>query len=110
VIIRGVLHSASSEQELRCDIVRLAWPFLFLSGVVCVKLNLTLSLQTRLNMSTFFEESTNEQIIEKFLDALWLEKGLSQNTLESYRRDLEAFNHWLSKRNLVDNKSQHLTQ
>ncbi|MEO2177640.1 MAG: site-specific tyrosine recombinase XerD [bacterium] len=61
-------------------------------------------------MSTLFEESTNEQIIEKFLDALWLEKGLSQNTLESYRRDLEAFNHWLSKRDLIAVKRQHLTQ
>ena len=61
-------------------------------------------------MSTFFQESTNEQIIEKFLDALWLEKGLSQNTLESYRRDLEAFNHWLSKRDLITVKRQHLTQ
>ncbi|HIG41748.1 MAG TPA: site-specific tyrosine recombinase XerD [Gammaproteobacteria bacterium] len=71
---------------------------------------MTLSPNIRLRMSTLFEESTNEQIIEKFLDALWLEKGLSQNTLESYRRDLEAFNHWLSKRDLIAVKRQHLTQ
>ncbi|QJQ94607.1 MULTISPECIES: site-specific tyrosine recombinase XerD [Halomonadaceae] len=29
--------------------------------------------------------------IEIFLDALWLERGASENTLEAYRRDLEAW-------------------
>jgi integrase/recombinase XerD len=36
--------------------------------------------------------------IEAFLDALWLEKGLSQNTLLAYRRDLEAFAAWCAPR------------
>lgn len=31
---------------------------------------------------------SNQDQIEGFLDALWMEKGLSQNTLENYRRDL----------------------
>lgn len=30
-------------------------------------------------------------LIEQYLDALWLEKGLSDNTRNSYRRDLKAF-------------------
>ncbi|MFT7469514.1 MAG: integrase/recombinase XerD, partial [Candidatus Pseudothioglobus sp.] len=34
-------------------------------------------------------------------DSLWLEKGLSRNTLESYRRDLEAFAGWLTDQSLV---------
>ena len=34
-------------------------------------------------------------LIETFLDALWLEKGLSRNTLDAYGRDLRAFAGWL---------------
>lgn len=38
--------------------------------------------------------------IDTFLDALWLEDGLAQNTLSAYRRDLTAFAQWLlAKRN-----------
>jgi integrase/recombinase XerD len=37
----------------------------------------------------------NESLIDTFLDALWMEKGLSANTLASYRRDLTAFAAWL---------------
>ena len=33
--------------------------------------------------------------IERFIDAMWMEKGLSDNTLSSYRRDLRQFNDWL---------------
>jgi integrase/recombinase XerD len=36
-------------------------------------------------------------VIDAFLDALWMEKGLSQNTLSSYRRDLLQFDGWLQK-------------
>ena len=36
--------------------------------------------------------------IEHFLDALWLEKGLSANTLLAYRHDLGAFAGWLAAR------------
>ncbi len=38
----------------------------------------------------------SEQVeIERFLDALWMEQGLSANTLLAYRRDLEGFTRWL---------------
>jgi integrase/recombinase XerD len=33
--------------------------------------------------------------IERYIDAMWMEKGLSDNTLSSYRRDLRQFNDWL---------------
>jgi integrase/recombinase XerD len=33
--------------------------------------------------------------IDEFIDALWLEDGLSKNTLAAYRRDLAVFAHWL---------------
>ena len=35
------------------------------------------------------------QLIDAFCDALWLEDGLSRNTLDSYRRDLRQFADWL---------------
>jgi integrase/recombinase XerD len=39
-----------------------------------------------------------ESDIDRFLDAQWMERGLSQNTLAAYRRDLAAFAGWLGKR------------
>ena len=35
--------------------------------------------------------------IERFLDALWMERGLSQNTLSAYRTDMVNFTKWLVK-------------
>ena len=34
--------------------------------------------------------------IDAFADALWLEEGLSRNTLQAYRSDLRAFARWLA--------------
>ena len=34
--------------------------------------------------------------IERYMDALWMEKGLSENTLAAYRRDLSQFDQWLT--------------
>jgi integrase/recombinase XerD len=39
----------------------------------------------------------NADLLDEFSDALWLEDGLSRNTLESYRRDLNKFSVWLEK-------------
>ena len=36
-------------------------------------------------------------LLDEFSDALWLEDGLSRNTLDSYRRDLNKFVDWLQK-------------
>ena len=33
--------------------------------------------------------------VDRFIDALWLEDGLSSNTLAAYRRDLSLFAAWL---------------
>ena len=44
------------------------------------------------------EKRINEadaQLISRYLDSIWAEKGLSDNTLSSYRRDLEALAVWL---------------
>lgn len=46
-------------------------------------------------------------LIDLFLNDLWLEKGLSDNTISAYRLDLQALSNWLMKQNLsfvtVDN-------
>ncbi len=39
-----------------------------------------------------------DQQIDPFLDALWLEDGLSKNTLAAYRRDLTLLGEWLQAR------------
>ncbi|MDO6563249.1 site-specific tyrosine recombinase XerD [Amphritea sp. 1_MG-2023] len=36
------------------------------------------------------------QLIESYVDAQWLEKGLSKNTLNAYRRDLSIYACWLN--------------
>lgn len=41
--------------------------------------------------------SADNELIDRFCDRLWLEDGLSQNTLAAYRRDLQAFSRWLEK-------------
>ena len=43
---------------------------------------------------------SDRQILDAFIDNIWIEKGLSQNTLDSYRSDLEQFSKWLEKNNL----------
>ena len=42
--------------------------------------------------------------IDAFIDALWLEEGLSKNTLAAYRRDLELYARWLGEhgRSLIE--------
>jgi integrase/recombinase XerD len=40
-------------------------------------------------------------LIDAFIDALWLEEGLSKNTLAAYRRDLTLYASWLAGRNRV---------
>ena len=39
-----------------------------------------------------------EAIIDKFLDTIWMERGLSVNTLGAYRADLMALKRWLAQR------------
>ena len=40
---------------------------------------------------------SNSELLDEFCDAIWLEDGLSKNTIESYRRDLRLFGDWLSQ-------------
>jgi integrase/recombinase XerD len=40
--------------------------------------------------------SASHSAIDSFIDALWLEEGLSKNTLAAYRRDLTLYADWLA--------------
>lgn len=46
----------------------------------------------------------NLERVDGFIDHLWLEDGLSKNTLTSYRQDLSAFAEWLQK---TENRDLH---
>ena len=48
---------------------------------------------------------SDRQILDAFIDNIWIEKGLSQNTLDSYKSDLEQFSIWLEKNNLSFTKT-----
>ncbi len=57
--------------------------------------------------------TSNQNNIDQFLDAIWLEDGLSKNTLESYRLDLTQFAGWLveaEKVDLIAVQQQHIQQ
>ena len=43
--------------------------------------------------------ASEQLIIERFLDALWMENGLSQNTLSAYKTDLANLSSWLKQNN-----------
>ena len=40
---------------------------------------------------------SDDSVLDEFCDALWLEDGLSRNTLDSYRLDLTQFAEWLGR-------------
>jgi integrase/recombinase XerD len=53
----------------------------------------------------------SQSSIDAFIDALWLEDGLSSNTLSAYRRDLSLYALWLVKepgRQIDDTEEHHL--
>ncbi len=57
-------------------------------------------MSENLNNAVADESATNssEAVIDKFLDAIWMERGLSANTLGAYRADLVSLRRWLAER------------
>ncbi|MCX4025524.1 site-specific tyrosine recombinase XerD [Endozoicomonas sp. SM1973] len=49
-----------------------------------------------------------DQLINQFLDHLWLERGTSQNTLTAYRSDLSGFANWLESKPLLLVTADHI--
>ncbi len=43
----------------------------------------------------------DSELTEQFLDALWIERNLAQNTLSSYRQDLQTLTGWLAHHQLT---------
>lgn len=46
--------------------------------------------------------SDAQSLIETFQDALWIEHGLSENTLKAYGSDLKIFAGWMEKKDLLE--------
>ena len=61
-------------------------------------------------MSESFTLPPDQPVIEAFLDTLWVEHGLSENTLCAYRNDLLGLSKWLSKMtvNITEARRDHL--
>ncbi len=54
-----------------------------------------------------------DPLIERFADALWMERGLSRNTLTAYRTDLRGFSRWLRRERghaLLEARREHLLE
>lgn len=47
------------------------------------------------------EKIDTPEIIEQFLDVIWMERGLSENTLSAYRTDLRNFVSWLAGKSKI---------
>jgi len=47
-------------------------------------------------MQAIMPDSSNDPLIDRFCDHLWLEDGLADATLSAYRRDLAGFAAWLA--------------
>ena len=43
---------------------------------------------------------TPDPTVARFLDAVWMERGLSSNTLAAYKADLTALSRWLAERDI----------
>ncbi len=42
-----------------------------------------------------------DPLLDGFLDQLWIERNLAENTLEAYRRDLKQLSEWLAAHQLA---------
>ena len=47
-------------------------------------------------------QTLNQGLLDAFCDALWLEDGLSRNTIASYRTDLEQFSKFRKGKSLLE--------
>jgi integrase/recombinase XerD len=55
--------------------------------------------------------NVNREVLDVFLDKLWMERGLSENTISAYRTDLLGFAQWLAENRsleLIDAKREDL--
>ncbi len=50
-------------------------------------------------MTSSSSPSLSQPLIDQFLDSLWMERGLSDNTLASYRNDFKRLTGWMDQHN-----------
>ena len=46
------------------------------------------------------KDNTKDHLLRSFLDSLYIEKGLSKNTVSSYKNDISSFSSWCDKEHL----------
>ncbi len=59
------------------------------------------------------QDYPDQSVIEQFADALWMERGLSENSLKAYQTDLRKLAAWLRReyaRDLLDARREHLLE
>jgi integrase/recombinase XerD len=61
---------------------------------------------TRQSKNSEDAHAKSEQLVDRFLDAIWMERGLSSNTLGAYRADLMTLERGLSERNIAIENAQ----
>ncbi len=49
-------------------------------------------------MSHAASTNRDQEMVESYIDAVWMERGLAENTLAAYRSDLRRFAAWLAER------------
>jgi len=62
--------------------------------------DISLTRQATVTVASASKDSV-DPLITRFLDAVWMERGLSSNTLAAYRADLVALARWLSARHVT---------
>ncbi len=61
----------------------------------------TLSLKAENKHEIYAGLEAPEKTIDRFLDAIWMERGLSPNTLAAYRADILCLSRWLEEQDVV---------
>jgi integrase/recombinase XerD len=61
---------------------------------------------TQQNKSGPGSPTDSEELVDRFLDAIWVERGLSANTIGAYRADLMTLWRGLSERNIAIEEAQ----
>ncbi len=68
----------------------------------CVTNQMDVMASSELSKEEEQNVARSEALVDRFLDAIWMERGLSQNTLGAYRADLMTLGRGLSKRKTID--------
>ncbi|MFB3063173.1 MAG: site-specific integrase, partial [Gammaproteobacteria bacterium] len=61
----------------------------------------TLSLKAENKHEIYAGLEAPEKTIDRFLDAIWMERGLSVNTLAAYRADILCLSRWLEEQDVT---------